>query len=97
MSISKREKIIYSILKEVESGNKNLTHEDYDIEFDLFWDISIMIRDAGLLKGVRFTLDPRVAFENSQITFEGLNYLKSNSALSKTYKGLKAIREWLPL
>lgn len=97
MSVSKREKIILSIVKEVEEGNKNIMATDYDIDCDMFWEISEIIRDMNLIKNISFSMGTKVDYRASSITMDGINYLKNNSVLMKAYKGLKFIREWLPL
>ena len=97
MSVSKRDKIILSIVKEVEEGNKNIQAQDFGIDMDMFWEISEVIKDMGLVKNISFSLGKKIDYNISSITAEGMKYLKENSALMKTYRGLKSIREWLPM
>ena len=85
-------KIVVSILKEV-SEKTVPKPEDYDI-------IEAM-NDEGLLKNVKITHDAQnrvltASIKNATVTIKGMEYLHNNSALMKTYKGLKEVREWLP-
>lgn len=93
-------KIVVSVLKEISEGNIPKA-EDYGIENTKYYDILDAIQDDGLIKNVRFSrgADKEIimAFaENAKITIRGMEYLNNNSALVKTYKGLKEVREWLP-
>jgi hypothetical protein len=93
-------KVVISLLREFSDGNMP-TAADYGIEKEAFWDILDAMQDDGLIKGVRFSRGKGnriiMAFlENVKVTIKGMEYLNENSALAKTYKGLKEIREWLP-
>lgn len=90
-----KRKIIYSILKEIEKGN-NPSKEDYGMTFDEFFDIALFLKKEGLIRNETITKD-RADFSFAQVTLRGMNYLDENSALAKTYKGLKEVRSWLPL
>lgn len=89
-----------SILKEMSEGNIPKAG-DYGIEEKQYYNILDVMQDDGLIKDVRF---PRGAnkeigaafLENAKVTIRGMEYLNENSALIKTYKGLKEVREWLP-
>ena len=99
MAINKL-KIVISILKEISESNTP-TENDYDLTSEEFFDIIDAMQDDGLIKGVRFARGRgnRVltAFiDDAKITIKGMEYLDENSALVKTYKGLKELRDWLP-
>jgi hypothetical protein len=95
-----RKKLIYSILKEIEQGNEPKT-EDYELEFEQWGEIAKLIRDEGLAKGVGILYADdtvyAVILSSAQITLKGIEFIEQNSALAKTYKGLKEARDWLKL
>lgn len=97
-----RKKIIYSILKEIEQGNEPKM-EDYDLDLEAWGGIAEMIRDEGYARRVkvqRAGIGNKIIYawySPNDITEKGLNFLEENSALAKTYKGLKEIRDWLKL
>ena len=93
-------KVVVSVLKEISEGNIPKA-EDYGIEKETFNNILDAMQDDGLVKNIRFSREANkrviAAFtENAVITIRGMEYLNNNSALMKTYKGLKEVREWLP-
>lgn len=101
--MSKR-KIIYSILKELEAGKSEPRAIDYGISEAEFGDIVEMMEDDGLIKGSAMSRGGRgneakiVYLNTAKVTIiKGLGYLEENSKWAKTYKGLKEIRDWLPL
>lgn len=96
-----RRKIIFSILKEIEKGEQEPKHADYDITYEQFGDIVEMMQNDKLIEGASFAKGVGkisiVWLNTAKITMKGLDYLDENNIWSKTYKGLKEIREWLPL
>lgn len=93
-------RIVVSILKELSEGSMPKA-EDYGIEKEIYYNILDIMQDARLLKNVKISRgkNRRVILANldgAQVTIHGLEYLNENSALMKTYKGLKEVREWLP-
>ncbi len=100
--MSKR-KIIYSILKELEAENSEPRAIDYGISIAEFGDIVEMMENDGLIKGSAMSRGGRgneariVYLDTAKVTIKGLGYLEENSKWAKTYKGLKEIRDWLPL
>lgn len=93
-------KIVVSVLKELSEGN-NPSAEDYGIEKETFWNILKAAQDEKLVENIsfRFGRGNRIIgaiTDNARITIRGMEYLNDNSALMKTYKGLKEVREWLP-
>ncbi|MBO2943562.1 hypothetical protein JJQ72_06170 [Paenibacillus sp. F411] len=91
-----RKKIIYSILKEVQAGNEPKA-DDFGVTQGEFADIAQIIKDEGLLSNVAIAGGRIVWLNASKITMAGLEYLEENSPLSKTYRGLKEVREWIKL
>lgn len=97
-----RDKIIYSILKELENGNEP-TANDYEITLEQFGDIVEQIVDSNLIKNaqvIRAGIGNKVKMvflKHAKITDEGYRYLRENSVWAKTYKGLKEFREWIKL
>lgn len=98
-----REKIKYSILKEIEKGESIPKYEDYGISKEEFGEIVELIIEDELIKDgevKRMGIGSKVGYvflAKARLTSKGYQYLKENSAWSKTYKGLKEVREWLPL
>lgn len=93
-------KVMLSFLRELNDGNIPKA-TDYDLNQEEFLDIVDACQDAGYIKGARFARGKgnRILggfLEDVKLTVKGMEYLHENSALMKTYKGLKEIREWLP-
>lgn len=95
-------KILYSILKEVKDGNQP-SRNDYGIELEDFGTIveiaksNGFIENAAVSRGGRGNKVQLVLLNNARITLNGLEYLEQNSTLTKTYKGLKELRDWIKL
>lgn len=96
-----KRKIIYSILTEINKGEVEPKAEDYGLDTEEFGNIVEMIQDEKLIKGAVFSHAKGkilITFLNTaKVTMKGMDYLEENSTWGKTYKGLKEIREWLPL
>ena len=94
-------KVVISLLREITDGNIPKA-SDYEISDEQYWDILDAMQDDGLIKGARFQrgklnrIITVLSTDTIKITIKGMEYLNENSALAKTYKGLKEIREWLP-
>lgn len=90
-------------MKELETGNFEPKATDYEISEAEFGDVVDMMENDGLIKGSAVTRggrgnEAKVVFLNTvKVTIKGLDYLEENSKWAKTYKGLKEIRDWLPL
>ena len=80
-------KIVFSIVKEISEDNiPNLLE---------------ITQEAGLIKNIKILRDGSgkvysLIPDRAKVTFEGLKYLHENSALMKTYRGLKEIKSWIP-
>lgn len=98
-----KKKIIYSILKELNDDNTQLKSETYNISSEEFGSLLEMMQDENLIKDTIITRAGQgnkvifIHLANTKIKLRGIDYLETNSSLAKTYKGLKEIREWLPL
>lgn len=98
-----KKKIIYSILKELNDDNTQLKSETYNISREEFGSLLEMMQDENLIKDTIITRAGQgnkiifIHLTNTKIKLKGIDYLEDNSSLAKTYKGLKEIREWLPL
>lgn len=93
-------KIVFSIVKEISEGSIPKA-EDYGISNEKFVDLLELTQDAGFIKNVTVLRDGRgnlysLRSDRAKVTFEGLKYLHDNSALMKTYKGLKEVKNWIP-
>lgn len=91
-----KKKLRYAILKEIDSCNKKLTEKDFGVSEGEFDEAVRFLDREGYLKGFRYGDNRPILFDGtSYLTEKGEKYLEENSALSKTYKGLKEIKEWL--
>lgn len=93
-----KDKLRYAILKEVNEGNTPLTEETFGVSEDEFdAAVNFLSREKYLI-GVLWADDrPHLQKIGPLLTAQGEQYLKENSRLSKTYKGLKEAREWIKL
>lgn len=91
-----RRKIIYSILREIDKGEKEPKAIDYDLDDYKFQEIVIMMQEEGLIKNAAFASS--ITWLNvASITMDGLDYLEENSGWSKAYNTAKEIRDWVKL
>lgn len=91
-------KVMLSFMREINDGNIPRA-SDYELSNSEFWDIVDACQDEGLIKGATCAAGGNNAIlflENTKLTVKGLEYLNENSALMKTYKGLKELRDWMP-
>jgi hypothetical protein len=95
-----KQKLMYSILKEIEKGNRP-SQLDYDITKDEFGEIIELLLDEGMLKNasvIRGGIGNKVQgvlLNGSRIGMPGLNFLEEKSNWSKAYNVLKEIRDWI--
>lgn len=87
-------------MRELNDGNIP-TYSDYDIDEKTFYDVVEACQEEGLIKDVRIKKGSNTEIiimflENAKLTVKGMEYLNEHSTAMKTYKGLKAIRDWLP-
>lgn len=96
-------KVIFSLLKEIKENESEPKAKDYGLQISEFGDIVDMMLDeklitgAGVSRGGRGNVALVVFLSGTRITLKGLEYLEENSAWAKTYKGLKEVRDWLPI
>ncbi len=92
------EKIKYSILKEIEKGDSIPKYTGYGISKEEFGEIVELIIGDELIKDGevnRMGIGNKIQYiflTKARLTSKGYQYLKENSALAKTYKGLKEVR-----
>lgn len=97
-----RKKLIFSILKEIEKGNRP-SHEDYGLSLEEFGGLIEIIIDDKLIKNgsvIRAGIGNKVKgylLNHAQITLKGEEFLKENSIWSKTYNTAKELRDWMKL
>lgn len=95
-------KVMLSFMKEINDCNMPCA-EDYGITNGEFWDIIDACQDEGLIKGASFTRGGQghsILFcltDGIKLTVKGMEYLHNNSHIMKAYRGIKEIRDWLPL
>ena len=88
-------KIMLSFMRELNDNNIPCA-ADYDITADEFGDIIEMCQDAKVIRGGQGNKVCGLWLDTVKLTVSGLEYLHNNSALMKTYKGMKFIQDWLP-
>ncbi|MED4126323.1 YjcQ family protein [Halalkalibacterium halodurans] len=93
-----KKKLRYAILKEIDSNNKILSEKDFGVDEATFDEAVNFLKREGYLDGI-FNADNRPQFYEGVafLTEKGESYLEENSALAKTYRGLKEIRDWIKL
>lgn len=98
-----REKLLYALLKEL-NDNNNISAELLGIDKEQFYQILDLAYTSKFInklpKPVRGGVRSEIYYfleDDINITLKGINYLKDNSIIGKTYRGLKEIKEWLKL
>lgn len=92
-----KKKLRIAILKEIDNKNYDLSEDNFESvsaeEFDEA--ANFLIREEYII-GVGHG-DNRPMFQDltARLTEKGENYLEENSALAKTYRGLKEFRDWI--
>lgn len=107
--VSKTDRIIYSILREVKDNEDRVlkgetivrpSAKDYDITNEQFGRIVLKMEKEELFY-VKYTragnLPSYIWFDEAQISDKGNKYLTNNSALAKTYKGIKEFASWIAM
>lgn len=107
--MDKINKITYSIVKEIkENSNRRIkgeqlvipSEEDYDITKEEFGRIILKIENEELIR-IRYVrargIPSVIWFEDAELTLEGEKYLRDNSALGKTYNGIKEVASWISM
>lgn len=90
------------MLKEIKEGNE-VNYESYDITQEEFGCVIEEALERNYIKNalvIRNGIGHKVyaaSVRNARITLDGEEYLEKNSLLAKGYRGLKEIRDWLPL
>lgn len=96
--MSKR-KLIYNILKDIESSKSSPNAKDYDLNINDFADIIDIMEDERLVKGskvIRGGMNndaQMVLLERTKITLDGLEYLEKNKNYDKAYKELIQVKK----
>lgn len=93
-------KVMLSFMREVNDGNIP-SALDYRLDKQEFYEIIDACQDEGLIKDVKISKGAHnrilaVSLDGVKLTVKGLEYLNEHSALMKTYKGLKELRDWIP-
>lgn len=91
-------KLRISVLKELANDNRPEA-SDYGIDDTEYAKIIRQLQVEGLIDGSkekRYIDETRRAnLTNAIVTIKGEEYIKENSILAKTYKGLKEVKDWL--
>ena len=89
-------KLRLSILKELMNGNE-IQASDYGITEQQFASLIKSMQLDNIISGVKIKTyingSLNINFENIIVTLKGEEYMKQNSTLMKTYKGLKEVRD----
>ena len=88
---------LYKKYKRIDVPKDYLTPmtKDFPVCQEMFNETLAMMLDEGLIKGATHA-GPIIFLDSAKLTVKGLEYLHENSAVMKTYKGLKELRDWLP-
>lgn len=93
-----KKKLRYAIAKEIDKGNAALSESDFGVTEDEFDEAVRFLLREGYLTNIPRGDNRPIMFEGSaDLTEKGEDYLSENSTLSKGYKGLKEIRDWLKM
>lgn len=93
-----KKKLRFAMLKEIEKGinHRDLTHEDFGVTEKELEDCLEHLVHEKYVRGLIFAdAKYQMSLGNPKLTEKGELYLEENSALVKTYKGLKEIRDWI--
>ncbi len=91
-----KQKLRYAILREIDKKNTPLTEAEFRVTEEEFDSAVRFLEREGYLIGIYYDEGrPRIYKLGPELTEKGEKYLKENSTLTKTYKGLKEIRDWL--
>lgn len=90
-----KNKIRYVVLKEIDNGNKTLSHNDLSIKEDLFDEQIRFLDREGLIKGVFYADDRVYSLSQVVLTLQGESYLEQNAPLNKLYRGIKEIKDFI--
>ena len=85
--------VMLSFMREINDGNIPKP-ADYGISNEELWDIVEACQDEGLIKGAAHA-GSVLFLDRTKLTVKGLEYLHDHSAVMKTYKGIKELRDWL--
>lgn len=101
MSPKEIKKIIFSILKELTGGNCIPTATNYELTDEQFVEIIKLMKNERYLnpKRVRINILGSIEIDKAldTVTMKGYDFLEENNKLSKFYKGLKEIKDFIKL
>lgn len=97
-----RKKLMYAILREA-NANSDIKYnaETFQVDPLVFSQVLQILSEEDMLKGILISkadnkTTAMVIGRLPRITLAGIEFIEENSNLSKVYKGLKEIREFLP-
>jgi len=91
-----REKLRYSILREISNGNTELTEETFGVDENVFDNAIRFLDRENYLIGVFYADDrPQLHTIRPELTEKGEQYLKEKSNWSKAYKTLREFKDWI--
>ncbi|BBI32668.1 YjcQ family protein [Cohnella abietis] len=83
-------------MKEISNGNTPLSEEELSVDGKEFDDaVNFLVREKYLIGVEHYDDRPQLHKIGPELTEKGEKYLEENSTFSKTYRGLKEIRDWL--
>lgn len=96
-----RKKLMYAILREINKNSEiKFTADNFKVNELVFDEVLLILHEENLTKGIMVQKYDNIVkpliVGKPRITLAGIEFLEENSLLSKTYKGIKELREWLP-
>ena len=96
-----RKKLMYAILREINKNSEiKYTAENFKVDQVVFDEVLLILNEENFTKGIMIQkYDNKVMpliVGKPRITLKGIEFLEENSLFSKTYLGIKELREWLP-
>ncbi|WP_315307391.1 YjcQ family protein [Enterococcus devriesei] len=90
-----KKKLRYAILKELDSGNKNINEATFGISQEEFKEqVDFLVREGYISKPMYAdNIVYSMSFVN--VKEKGEDYLSTNSSWSKLYAAAKEIRDWV--
>lgn len=92
-----KKKLRIAILKEIDNKNYDLSEKNFEgvsaEEFDEA--VNFLIREKYIIGVGHGDNRPTLHDLTARLTEKGENYLEENSALAKTYRGLREFRDWI--
>ena len=90
-----KNKVRFVILKEIDNDNKFLSPNTLNIEEKVFEEQIRFLDREGLIKSVLYADDKVYSLNQVTLTIQGEIYLEQNAPMSKLYRGIKEIKDFI--